>query len=64
MSACKTGCGRDTGKATLCVDCLEEWADSTEERRGTQAATPEARAVALTDFCNRIRAERQNGRPE
>lgn len=62
MSLCKTGCGRDVpGDIIFCVDCLEAWAASPEERRGSVATTPEARAVALMDFCTRVRAERQNG---
>lgn len=59
---CKASCGRSVlDGVTFCVDCLEAWAVSPEERRASLAITPAARSVALTDFCNRVRAER---RPE
>lgn len=62
MSACKTGCGVSVPDGiTFCVTCLEVWADSPEERRASVAVTGHARAVALVDFCTRVRLERLNG---
>lgn len=60
MSACKTGCGTDTGfpGSALCGMCRNAWVDSGEFDRYSQCATPEAADVACMDFCNRTRAER------
>ena len=65
MSACATGCGEDTGikGGSLCGLCRNAWVDSPEFDRFNQCTTPEASDVARMDFCNRVRAERQNGAP-
>lgn len=55
MSACKTGCGRDAlAEHFLCPTCHGLWVTSPETKR---ASNP----TVLVDFCNRVRAERQNG---
>lgn len=68
MSACKTGCGVMTHEA-LCVACSELWSVSGERRRedgiwseeGTTLGYAIRSNIALADFANRVRAERQNG---
>lgn len=65
MSMCKTGCGREATEAEnrLCASCNQEWWDSPEWNRW-DVGNPNTRAQhlsALTDFCSRIRAYRQNG---
>lgn len=64
MSVCKTGCGATTGNY-LCHYCNESWKDSPEYRRAAKQ-NPDicprpSDYRALADFCNRTRAERQNG---
>jgi len=67
MSACKTGCGVETGGLCLCASCWQLWFASGEYARAcaavndasTHGAT-ERYDVAQADFCHRVRAERQN----
>lgn len=62
VSACKTGCGREAteNEGRLCDTCNDKWWVSPEWARW-DVAMPDAEArrmSALTDFCNRTRAER------
>lgn len=66
MSACKTGCGSECA-GWFCDACDVAWRESGERRR-EEGIYSEARSsagygtcadVALVDFCNRVRAERQ-----
>lgn len=66
MSACKACCGRETADV-LCDACNEEWKNSSEYQRAAKQNPSihpnDFDRRALTDFCNRARAERQNGVP-
>jgi hypothetical protein len=72
---CKTGCGNaeSAERAPLCEDCAAVWDVSPERQRvaGIASETPGGRRgnghrcmVAVVDFCNRVRAERQNTKSE
>jgi hypothetical protein len=68
VSACKTGCGRPTlPSSRLCDTCFDEWQTRGPGRESEQVRytfymhNPAAQAVALVDFCNRVRAERKPG---
>lgn len=63
MSACKTGCGqRNDTNGPICTWCADTWLTSAEiERYRFFVHNPAAAAAALVDFCNRVRAERNNG---
>jgi hypothetical protein len=62
MSACKTGCGRESRfEQWFCGECWDAW-EASAERKRFYAQGPEAASdIAMTDFCTRIRAERLNG---
>lgn len=73
MSACKAGCGWDAPSGTLCTACGVQWDASSEstmrvngiyDENGDEERTFRRHAAALADFCNRVRAERQNGVPQ
>jgi hypothetical protein len=67
---CKTGCGREAeAHSAFCYACGTLWAAAPEnDRRCAQARLglggDQAFDRALVDFCNRVRAERQNTKPE
>lgn len=66
MNQCKTGCGSAVDGGALCQECGQAWATSPEATRlhaiwrdqGQRLST--RTNVALVDFCDRIRAERNN----
>jgi hypothetical protein len=71
---CKTGCGNaeSAERAPLCDACAVEWDASTERGRNTAILREDWQdtcrlqrlRACLVDFCNRVRAERQNTKPE
>lgn len=62
MNACPTGCGwRVAEPEWFCEACLSTWIASPERKRFFAVTGFEREQVALVDFCNRVRAERQNG---
>lgn len=63
VSACKTGCGKEADRGVLCATCAEEWLGSPEFNRFHEMPPGPRRDVAVVDFCNRVRAERQARRP-
>lgn len=70
MSACATGCGVETGPHAVCYACRSLWMASGEYKRAyaidadvTGRHSSERYDVAQMDFCNRVRAERQNEVP-
>lgn len=64
MSACKTGCGKETRPEDwFCEDCRMSWRMSPERERFTVVPDSAREGVALMDFINRVRAERQARRP-
>jgi hypothetical protein len=62
VSACKTGCGRRQNSETVFCDERDVlWEASPESfHRGLPYPDPRGQ-VALVDFCNRLRAENNNG---
>lgn len=62
MSACKTGCGKETLLALpLCDPCAALWRESDEYARFWLARSSHEADRSFVDFCNRLRAERLNG---
>jgi hypothetical protein len=70
---CKTGCGKEADSGLpMCYRCRLRWSASPERNRAEvvqRTDTDEVRAlrrqnVAVVDFCNRVRAERQNTKSE
>jgi hypothetical protein len=62
VSACKAGCAnRNDTNGPLCTWCTDAWHVSPERKRyGFFVYDSPAGRVALTDFCNRTRAERES----